>query len=73
MATESDKPISIACVKCHNQVQKSFQWLSDNAVLECPHCGRNMADERAAVIEHVESIRRVIGDFARGAGRTVAQ
>jgi hypothetical protein len=30
-----------------------------------------MADERAAVLRHVQGIRKVIADFARDAGRVV--
>jgi NAD-dependent SIR2 family protein deacetylase len=71
MTVESDKPIPIACAQCHNQVEKTFQWLSDNELLECPSCRRNMASERAAVIQHVRTIRKTIADFARDAGRTI--
>jgi hypothetical protein len=71
MTAEADKPIPIACTNCHNQVEKTFQWLSDNDRLECPSCHRNMADERAAVLRHVQGIRKVIADFARDAGRVI--
>jgi hypothetical protein len=69
MTVETDKPIPIACGRCRNQVEKTFQWLSDNERLECPSCRRDMARERAAVIHYVRGIRKAIADFARDAGR----
>jgi hypothetical protein len=71
MTAEADKPIPIACTNCHNQVEKTFQWLSDNDGLECPSCRRSMAEERAAVLRHVQGIRKVIAEFARDAGRAI--
>jgi Zn ribbon nucleic-acid-binding protein len=69
---EFDAPIPIACTKCRHQVEKTFAWLSDNELLECPACHHDMAGERAAVVEHVRSIRKAIADFAADAGRPVS-
>jgi len=60
----SDSPISIACSACTNQVAKTYEWLRANDLLECPVCGHHMTRERAAVVQHVETIRSKIGAVA---------
>ena len=56
----SDDPILIICTKCSNRVEKTYESLHANADLQCPVCGHNMADERAAVLAHVDRIRQTI-------------
>jgi DNA-directed RNA polymerase subunit RPC12/RpoP len=62
MMRSDEEPILIACGECTSRVEKTFRWLSENRLLECPVCGRNMGDERAAVVDHVETIRRTIAE-----------
>jgi len=58
-------PISVACSKCANQIEKTYEWLRENESLVCPVCGHQMAAERAAVVRHVETIRSTIAAIAR--------
>jgi DNA-directed RNA polymerase subunit RPC12/RpoP len=61
---DDDAPIPIACTECSNQVGKTYEWLTGNP-LECPVCGHKMTAERAAVLQHVEAIRKAIAAIAR--------
>jgi len=56
----SDSPIPIACTECSNQIRKTFEQLVANEALECPACGHRMRAERAAVVHHIETIRRAM-------------
>jgi len=69
MSIETDAPISIACTNCHNQLEKTREWLRANEELElrCPTCGHSMTSERAAVIRHIEAIRKAIAEIGAGA------
>jgi hypothetical protein len=60
MAAEYDGPILMACTACANRLERAYSALRDNEKLECPACGRDMASERAAVIDHNETIGRII-------------
>jgi len=59
------RPIPVACPEYTNQVEKTYEWLRENESLSCPVCGHPMAAERAAVVRHVETIRRTIAVIAR--------
>jgi DNA-directed RNA polymerase subunit RPC12/RpoP len=61
---DDEASIPIACTECSNQVGKTYEWLAGNA-LECPVCGHKMTTERAAVLLHVETIRKAIAEIAR--------
>jgi DNA-directed RNA polymerase subunit RPC12/RpoP len=65
VTTLDDQQIPIACTHCHAQVERTFQSLCDNDVLECPTCGHKMASERAAVIHHVARIRKVTTEMRK--------
>jgi len=60
MAADSQSTILIVCADCTNRVERTYASLRDNQTLECPACGRDMASERAAVVEHNEAIGRII-------------
>jgi hypothetical protein len=62
MAAEHDGPILIVCMACTNRVERTYASLRDNRTLECPACGRDMASERAAVVDHNETIGRIISN-----------
>jgi len=61
----SDTPISIACSECTNQIAKTYEWLREHELLECPTCGHSMKAERAAVLGHIEAIRSTIASVAK--------
>lgn len=61
---DDEASIPIACTECSNQVGKTYEWLAGNP-LECPVCGHKMTTERAAVLLHVETIRKAIAEIAR--------
>jgi len=61
----SDTPIPIACSECTNQTAKTYEWLRDHELLECPACGHPMRAERAAVVGHIESIRSAIASVSK--------
>ena len=63
----SESPISIACSECSNQIQKTYEQLQTSEALKCPACGRQMTEERAAVVRHVEAIRRAMAGVRRRA------
>ena len=67
MSSEADAPISIACTSCHNQVEKTREWLRANEEFKCPTCGHSMKSERAAVIRHIEAIQTAIAEIGAGA------
>jgi len=62
---EDGNSISIACSKCTNQIERTYESLRENEGLTCPACGHAMAAERAAVVRHVETIRRTIAGIAK--------
>ncbi len=53
-----DTPVLMACVECTNRVETTYASLREAVPLTCPACGRAMADECAAVLQHIDSIRR---------------
>ena len=63
----SDSPISIACSECTNQIQRTYEQLQASDALKCPACSRQMNEERAAVMRHVETIRRAMAGVRRRA------
>lgn len=65
MGNETDEPILIACGECSNRRDASYQQLRDAAALLCPVCGHDMKRERAAVLEHIEAIRKAIAEVRR--------
>jgi hypothetical protein len=69
VATENDIPILMVCTACTNRVERTYASLRDNEKLECPACGRDMASERAAVIDHNEAIGRTISGAWPDGGR----
>jgi hypothetical protein len=69
VATENDIPILMVCTACTNRVERTYASLRDNEKLECPACGRDMASERAAVIDHNEAIGRTISGAWPNGGR----
>ena len=62
---DDDSITPIACSECSNQIEKTYQSLRDEDSLVCPACGHSMKAERAAVVEHIESIRNAIASVAR--------
>jgi hypothetical protein len=58
----------MVCTACTNRVERTYASLRDNEKLECPACGRDMASERAAVIDHNEAIGRTISSAWPGSG-----
>lgn len=60
MMMTADRQIAIACPSCHDQIEKSFDWLRANERLDCPSCGHGLAAERAAVVRYIEKIRRTM-------------
>lgn len=60
MVSRRDDPILIVCTACTNRIERTYSSLRDNQTLECPACGADMANERAAVVEHNETIGRII-------------
>lgn len=60
--TDADQPIAIACPICHRQVEKTLDWLRANEQLACPSCGHGMAAGRAAVMRHIETVRRAMAE-----------
>jgi hypothetical protein len=61
----SDTPISIACSECTHQIAKTYKWLREHELLECPACGHPMKAECAAVMGHIEAIRSTIASVAK--------
>ena len=61
----SDTPIPIACSECTNQTAKTYEWLQEHEALQCPACGHRMTAERAAVVRHIETIRRAMAGVQR--------
>jgi len=73
MANETDAPISIACTNCHNQVEKTREWLHANEEFKCPTCGHSMRSERAAVVRHIEAIQKAIAEIGAGADSSASR
>jgi len=65
MGTQIDSKILIACGECSNRLEDSFEQLRESAALLCPVCGHDMKRERAAVLEHIETIRKAIAEVGR--------
>ena len=57
--------IPIACSECTNQIERTYTALRESEALTCPACGHAMKAERAAVVGHIESIRRTIASVAK--------
>jgi transposase len=62
---DNSRPISIACSECTNQIERTYESLRDNETLTCPVCDHQMAAERAAIIQHIETIRNTIAAIAK--------
>ncbi len=60
---DDNAPIPIACTHCHTQIAKTYQTLRDSPQLECHACGHKMTSERAAVLQHLETIRLALNAF----------
>ena len=65
--SDHDDPISIACSECSNQIKKTYGQMLANEALVCPACGHHMTAERAAVVRHIETIRRAMAGVLRRA------
>jgi hypothetical protein len=67
---DDNAPIPIACTHCHTQIPKTYRELRDSSELECHVCGHKMKSERAAVLQHLETIRLALNAFTNpGAAR----
>ena len=61
---DDNAPIPIACTHCHTQVAKTYRALRDSPQLECLACGHKMTSERAAVLQHLDTIQGALAAFA---------
>ena len=63
---DDNAPIPIACTHCHTQIPKTYRELRDSSQLECHACGHKMTSERAAVLQHLDTISLALAAFASG-------
>jgi DNA-directed RNA polymerase subunit RPC12/RpoP len=63
---DDNAPIPIACTHCHTQIAKTYRELRDSQQLECRACGHKMTNERAAVLQHLDTISLALAAFSGG-------